>query len=68
MIPSTPTPQIFERLRVTDGLLIDRERWQLAHNYHRQRQNLHYQSLQQPGIVCGLGVASIAAPAEIPST
>ena len=68
MIPSTPTPQIFERLRVTDGLLIDRERWQLAHNYHRQRQNLHYQSLQQPGIVCGLGVAAISAPAEIPST
>ena len=36
------------------------------HDYHRQRQNLHYQALNQPGIVCGLGVRLIPAPMEIP--
>ena len=56
MSPSSPPPKPFERLRVTNGLAINAERWHLAHNYHRQRQNLHFQSLQQPGIVSGLGV------------
>ena len=62
-----PAPPInrFERLQVTDGLLINAERWQRAHNYHRQRQNVHYQSLNQPGIVCGLGVGAIAPPKEV---
>ena len=66
-MPSPPSPKIFERLQVTNGLPIDADRWRLAHNYHRQRQNLHYQSLQQPGIVCGLGVAVVDPPAEIAS-
>lgn len=59
-----PTPPInsFERLQVTDGMLINKERWERAHNYHRQRQNFYYQSLNQPGIVCGLGIRAIAAP------
>ncbi|WP_347276468.1 DUF4159 domain-containing protein [Chroococcidiopsis sp [FACHB-1243]] len=62
-----PTPPInpFERLQVADGLLINAERWRHAHSYHRQRQNVHYQSLNQPGIVCGLGVRAIAAPKEV---
>ncbi len=59
-----PAPPInpFERLQVTDGLLINAEHWRRAHNYHRQRQNVHYQSLNQPGIVCGLGVSPHAPP------
>jgi hypothetical protein len=64
-----PTPEIqpLERLQVQDGLLINAERWQRSHNYHRQRQNIHYQSLNQPGIVCGLGVCLISAPKDVPS-
>jgi hypothetical protein len=56
---------ILERLNVYDGLAIDAKRWQSAHQYHRKRQNLIYQSLNQPGIVYGLGVRSIQAPKDI---
>lgn len=62
-----PTIKPLERLSVKDGLLLTAEYWQCAHQYHRHRQNIHYQSLHQPGIVCGLGVAVIAAPANIPA-
>ena len=64
-----PNPEIqsFERLQVSDGLMINSERWQLAHAYHHQRQNILYQSLFSPGIVCGLGVAPIAAPMDMPA-
>ncbi|MGF1524606.1 MAG: DUF4159 domain-containing protein [Leptolyngbyaceae cyanobacterium] len=55
------------RLHVQDSLRINAERWLLAHNYHRQRQNLHYQALWEPGIVCGLGVKTIAPPEAVPS-
>ena len=57
--------QPFERLQVSSESLIDADRWRLAHAYHRNRQNLHFQSLSQPGIVAGLGVISIAAPQHI---
>ena len=62
-----PPPSIkpFERLQASDGLLINAERWRRAHEYHRQRQNAHYQSLNQPGIVCGLGVRVISAPSKV---
>jgi hypothetical protein len=62
-----PPPPInpFERLQVADGLLINADRWRRAHFYHRQRQNVHYQSLNQPGIVCGLGVRVIPPPAQV---
>jgi len=62
-----PPPEIksFERLQASDGLLINAERWSKAHEYHRLRQNTHYQSLNQPGIVCGLGVRAIPAPREV---
>ncbi|WP_346293388.1 hypothetical protein [Sphaerothrix gracilis] len=50
------------RLNVRDDLKINAERWALAHGYHRQRQNVVYQSLWEPGIVCGLGVKVIAQP------
>ncbi len=49
----------FERLQISDGLAINAERWQHAHNYHRQRQNFQYQALYEPGIVYGLGVAIV---------
>ncbi|MBE9008728.1 DUF4159 domain-containing protein [Pseudanabaenaceae cyanobacterium LEGE 13415] len=67
MSRSFPPPPIipFERLQASDGLLITAERWQRSHHYHRQRQNVHYQSLNQPGIVCGLGVRPIEAPTEV---
>jgi hypothetical protein len=67
MTPPLPPPPIqpFERLQVTDGLLINADRWRQAHHYHRQRQNIHYQSLNQPGIVCGLGIHLIPAPTHL---
>lgn len=60
-----PTIQPFERLQAEDGLLINAERWRKAHDYHRQRQNTHYQCLNQPGIVCGLGLRDIPAPSKV---
>ncbi|MEM7553307.1 MAG: DUF4159 domain-containing protein [Cyanobacteria bacterium P01_A01_bin.84] len=62
-----PSIQPFDRLQATDGLLINAERWRKAHDYHRQRQNTHYQCLNQPGIVCGLGVRDIPAPKKVQS-
>ncbi len=71
--PFFPPPSIdpiknlrsLERLRVYDSLMINADRWRKAHEYHRQRQNIHYQSLDQPGIVYGLGVRKIEAPQEV---
>ncbi|MDJ1169294.1 hypothetical protein PMG71_07640 [Roseofilum sp. BLCC_M154] len=60
-----PYPVPLERLVVQDGLLLNAYRWQRAHDYHRQRQNLYYQALHQPGIVYGLGVRVISAPDSI---
>lgn len=56
--PITP----LERLHVYDSLMITAQRWAIAHDYHRHRQNIHYQALHQPGIVCGLGVVLIKPP------
>ncbi|MBW4472518.1 MAG: hypothetical protein KME45_19415 [Stenomitos rutilans HA7619-LM2] len=62
-----PLPPIepFQRLQVNDGLLITAQLWQQAHEYHRQRQNIHYQALNQAGIVWGLGVCLIPAPMDV---
>ena len=63
--PFPPPPiEPFERLNAFDGLMINADRWKRAHDYHRQRQNTHYQSINQPGVVCGLGVRAIVAPAQ----
>jgi len=62
-----PEIQSFERLQVSDGLMINSERWRLAHEYHQHRQNVQFQSLFLPGIICGLGVAPIAAPTDMPA-
>lgn len=56
-----------ERLQVKDGLRLTAERWRQAHHYHRQRQNIHYQSINQAGIVWGLEVLVIEAPANFAS-
>jgi len=48
-------------------MLINSDRWQLAHNYHWQRQNLLYQSLFQAGIVTGLAVSPIPPPQNVPA-
>ncbi|MBD2137767.1 hypothetical protein H6F32_09230 [Anabaena sp. FACHB-1237] len=55
--PWTP-PQIelFQRLKVQDGTLINEQKWNIANDYHRRRQNIHYQSLNLGGIVSGLDV------------
>ncbi|MEM6400205.1 MAG: DUF4159 domain-containing protein [Cyanobacteria bacterium P01_D01_bin.116] len=60
-----PLIQPFDRLQAADGLLINAERWRKAHDYHRLRQNIHYQCLNQPGIVCGLGVRDIPPPSNV---
>ncbi|MBD2576483.1 DUF4159 domain-containing protein [Oscillatoria sp. FACHB-1406] len=54
-----------ERLQVYDSLMITAELWNVAHKYLRQRQNLHYQALHQPGIIYGLGVKPIPIPADV---
>lgn len=61
----SPQPiQPFQRVQVSDGLLLTAEHWKRAHNYHRDRQNVLYQALNQPGIVWGLGVCVIEPPRE----
>ncbi|RCJ29414.1 hypothetical protein A6770_22030 [Nostoc minutum NIES-26] len=60
----SPLPLPLQRLHVYDSLMMNAERWQKAQQYHRQRQNVHYQSLNEPGIICGLGVRVITPPAE----
>jgi hypothetical protein len=61
-----PYPTSLKRLRIHDDLIINAERWQFAHSYHRHRQNLIFRSLNQPGIVTGLGVKAIEKPENIP--
>ena len=39
---SIPAIAPLRRLAVRNGLLLDAERWRVAHDYHRQRQNLHF--------------------------
>ncbi|NJM22200.1 MAG: hypothetical protein HC907_27565 [Richelia sp. SM1_7_0] len=59
---STPSINPLHRLNVRDGLEVNAERWELAHHYHRHRQNIHYQSLNKPGIVSGLGIRITETP------
>jgi hypothetical protein len=62
----TPPPILpFKRLRIYDGLSIDADRCQSSHRYHRLRQNFHYQSLNQGGVVCSLGVHPIFDPTQV---
>jgi hypothetical protein len=59
-----PKNEPLKRLNIYDGLLITADRWQKAHQYHRDRQNIHYQSIHQPMIVWGLGVRAIQPPQD----
>lgn len=61
-ISPLPAAKPLNRLQVRDGLKINSERWKLAHDYHRHRQNLLHQSLWEPGIVYGLGAKVINTP------
>jgi|GEM_PF-5374941 len=54
----------FEKLDVYDGLAINAERWAIDHDYHKRRQNLYFEALFEPGIVCGLGVNLIDQPSN----
>lgn len=67
MSSSSAFPELtpLKRLIVKDGLLLNAERWRLSHDYHRQRQNIHFQSLFSAGIVQGLGVRVIEPPSEV---
>ncbi|MGC9505894.1 MAG: hypothetical protein ACP5D4_19475, partial [Baaleninema sp.] len=60
-----PHPEPLYRLDVYDGLTINAARWNDEREYHRRRQNVHYQGLHEPGILSGLGVR-ILQPSEIP--
>lgn len=51
-----------QRLNVYDGLSINASRWAIAHDYHRQRQNIYFQALFESGIACGLGIHLIEPP------
>lgn len=64
---SSPPIDPFERLHIYDSLMMNAKRWLMSHDYHRRRQNLHYQSVNQPGIVCGLGVQLIEPPESAPA-
>jgi hypothetical protein len=55
----------FKRLHVTDGLPMDADRWNVAHDYHRRRQDAHYQAFNQSGIITGLGIRIISAPPNV---
>lgn len=57
-----PEAHPLERLRIYDSLVMNADRWRLAHNYHNQRQSIVYQSLYQPGIVYGLGIKVLEEP------
>lgn len=60
--PYPEVSQRLSRLHIYDGLMMNAKRWQLAHDYHHQRQNIHYQAINQPGIVSGLGVKKLESP------
>ena len=61
---SPPPIQPLEQLLVKDGLMINADKWQRAHNYHQQKQNTLFQALHQPGIVVGLGIHIIPPPED----
>ncbi|MEM9218283.1 MAG: hypothetical protein AAGD25_28570 [Cyanobacteria bacterium P01_F01_bin.150] len=63
--PSNVSPKPLERLNVYDGLMMNAARWDVAQVYMRQRQNLHFQAINQGGIVAGLGVKVIDPPSGV---
>jgi hypothetical protein len=55
-------PQPLKRLNTYNGLSINAELWETAHDYHQNRQDIYFQSLFEPGIVSGLGIQILADP------
>jgi hypothetical protein len=53
----------FKRVNPFQGLVIDADIWQDAHNYHRAHQKLHVLAFHKPGIIDGLEV-SANSPAD----
>ncbi|WP_159789986.1 hypothetical protein [Sodalinema gerasimenkoae] len=51
-----PDPQDIAFYEVKDGMRVDDNVWNRERNCQLQRQKLYYQSLCEPGIVCGLRV------------
>ncbi len=51
-----------KRVNAFQGLVIDVETWQEAHNYHRDQQRLHLLAMHQTGIVKGLEVTANKPP------
>ena len=47
-----------KRVNPFQGLVIDADTWQDAHNYHRDQQRLHILAFHQTGIVSGLEVTA----------
>ncbi len=48
----------FKRINPFQGLVIDADTWQDAHNYHRNQQRLHVLAFHKTGIVSGLEVTA----------
>jgi hypothetical protein len=51
-----------KRVNPFQGLIIDADTWQDAHNYHRNQQRLHLLTFHSTGIVQGLEVAANSPP------
>jgi hypothetical protein len=51
-----------KRVNPFQGLVIDADAWQDAHNYHRNHQRLHLLAFHGTGIVAGLEVVSHNPP------
>jgi hypothetical protein len=51
-----------KRVNPFQGLVIDAETWQDAHNYHRDQQRLHVLAFHDTGIVSGLEVNAVNPP------
>ncbi|MFO7996827.1 MAG: DUF4159 domain-containing protein [Dehalococcoidia bacterium] len=51
-----------KRVNPFQGLVIDADTWQDAHNYHRDQQRLHMLAFHEIGIVEGLGVTANNPP------
>jgi hypothetical protein len=47
-----------KRVNPFQGLIIDADTWQDAHNYHRDQQRLHVLAFHQTGIISGLEVTA----------
>ena len=51
-----------KRVNPFQGLVIDADIWQDAHNYHRDQQRLHVLAFHEAGVVQGLRVSACSPP------